>query len=76
MPNPFTDPMVEVKLRNDPKTSGYLDDPEFMAKLKSLQMNPQSLMQHMQDKRVMDALGVLLGIDLQAMGKGAGELGW
>ena len=30
-------------------------------------------MQHMQDPRVMDALGVLMGVDISTMGGGAGE---
>ena len=57
-----------------------------MTKLRSLQLNPQNLMHHMQDPRVMDALGVLLGVDLNVMKpeasgggawvEGGGREGW
>ncbi len=74
VPNPFTDPSVEAKLRAHPKTSGYMEDPDFLRKLQSLRLNPNTLVQYMQDPRVMQALGVLMGIDLSTMeGGAAGE---
>ncbi len=76
MANPFTGPAVEAKLRAHPKTKDYMDDPEFLTKLQSLKLNPNTLMLHMKDPRVMNALGVLMGVDLSMMdGGGAGEGG-
>ncbi len=68
VPNPFAGPSVEAKLRSSPKTSAYMNDPSFMTTLRSLQANPNNLMKHMQDSRVMEALGVLLGVDIGSMG--------
>lgn len=69
MVNPFAGPGVEAKLRASPKTSAYMNNPTFMAALRSLQADPKNLVQYMQDPRIMDALGVLLGVDLTTVGK-------
>ncbi|XP_018334472.1 stress-induced-phosphoprotein 1 [Agrilus planipennis] len=62
--NPFAGPEVIMKLRSDPRTRGYLDDPSYMALLQQLQANPNALAQNFQDPRVLTTLGVLMGIDL------------
>lgn len=61
---------MDERLRRDPKTSAYMNDPDFVRKLQQLKMNPNSLLQHMQDSRIMDALSVLLGVDIKSMGAG------
>ena len=43
MANPFTTPDLFVKLRADPRTRAYLDDPEYVKLIQDLQTNPQSL---------------------------------
>ncbi|CAG9861954.1 unnamed protein product [Phyllotreta striolata] len=63
MPNPFSGPDVLFKLRNDPRTKAFLDDPEYLALLAQLQSNPQSLGSHLQDSRVLTTLSVLIGMD-------------
>lgn len=42
-PNPFTGPDVFIKLRNNPKTKAYLDDPEYLKILNDLRNNPKAL---------------------------------
>lgn len=42
-PNPFNSPDVMVKLRNDPRTKPYLDDPTYLNLLNELQNNPKAL---------------------------------
>lgn len=42
-PNPFSGPDVMVKLRNDPRTKPYLDDPEYLNLLNELRNNPKAL---------------------------------
>ncbi len=75
--NPFRDPKAEEKLRNHPKTKGYMDDPEFRMKFYLLQQDPKNLMSLMNDQKIVDAVGALLGVDLTAMGGGgAGEWVW
>ena len=73
MPNPFTDPMAEFKLRANPKTRPYLDDPDFVAKFYQLKKNPQSMMSMMGDKRIMEAICAILEVDLTNMGGRKGK---
>lgn len=73
MVNPFSDPMAEFKLRSNPKTKTYLDDPDFVAKFKQLQKDPKSLVPLMGDKRIVDAVGAILGVNLSTMSAGEGE---
>lgn len=62
-PNPFASAEVLNKLRNDPRTRQYLDDPDFLRTLRELQQNPQSLTTKLNDPKVMEALGVIIGLD-------------
>ena len=67
----FSDPNMIQKLAQNPKTSKYLADPSFMQKLQQLSKNPSDMGAAMQDPRLLEVMGVLLGIDLQ-MGGGPG----
>ncbi|KAK5094633.1 Hsp90 cochaperone [Lithohypha guttulata] len=67
----FSDPQMLQKLAANPKTSKYLADPGFMQKLQNLQKNPNDMSAMMSDPRLLEVMGVMLGIDLSAMG-GAG----
>jgi len=69
MANPFCDPMAETKLRNHPKTSGFMDDKTFQSKFRLLQQDPKNLMSMLSDPQVVEAMGVLYGVDLSSMGK-------
>ena len=64
----FNDPQLFQKLAANPKTSGLLGDPQFMAKLQRLQKNPSAMAQEMQDPRVLQVMSVLLGIDINMGG--------
>lgn len=44
--NPFSSPDLFVKLRADPRTKAYLDDPEYVKLLQELQNNPNNLGKH------------------------------
>ena len=76
----FNDPQLIQKLASNPKTSGYLADPQFMAKLQRLAKNPQEMGQELGDPRFLQVMGVLLGVDMQlgnpdAAGAGASASG-
>lgn len=60
--NPFNSPDIFLKLASDPRTKGYLSDPEYMKLLQELRTNPQSLSINLQDTRVLTTLSVLLGM--------------
>lgn len=58
----FDDPNLLQKLANNPKTSSFLSDPTFMAKLQTVKSNPQELFS---DPRMLTVMGVLMGVDLE-----------
>ncbi|PLB37666.1 Hsp90 cochaperone STI1 [Aspergillus candidus] len=60
----FNDPQLFQKLASNPKTSALLADGEFMAKLKRVQQDPQSVGAEIQDPRFLQVMSVLLGIDM------------
>jgi stress-induced-phosphoprotein 1 len=70
----FNDPQLYQKLANNPKTASLLADPTFMAKLQSVQKNPNSMMDEMRDPRFLQVMSVLLGIDM-SFGAPPGEGG-
>jgi len=43
MANPFVTPDLFDKLRSDPRTRAYLDDPDYVKLVQDLQSNPNSL---------------------------------
>jgi stress-induced-phosphoprotein 1 len=62
--NMFSDPKLYEKLAANPKTSGYLADPQFMAKLQQMAKNPNSMGEALGDPRFLQVMSVLLGVDM------------
>jgi len=62
--NQLSDPAVLQKLMNNPKTRSYFDDPSFVAKLQSIQKNPRNLQELFSDPRMIQVLGVVMGVDM------------
>lgn len=71
--NLFNDPQLIQKLASNPKTASLLADREFMNKLQQVKSNPQGMGEMLQDPRMLQVMSVLLGIDMQFGGPGAGE---
>lgn len=69
----FQDPQLFAKLSANPKTAPLLADPSFMTKLKQIQANPNEAMTAFQDPRMIQVMGVLMGIDLQAFERPEGS---
>ncbi|KAG6026436.1 hypothetical protein E4U19_002648 [Claviceps sp. Clav32 group G5] len=61
----FNDPNMIQKLANNPKTSAYLADPSFMAKLQQMQRNPGMSQDLFSDPRMIQVLGVMMGVDME-----------
>jgi len=61
----FSDPNLIQKLGKNPKTSAYLADPSFMAKLQAMQANPKNAQDLFSDPRMIQVLGVLMGVDME-----------
>ncbi|KAI8957606.1 hypothetical protein F5Y11DRAFT_339069 [Daldinia sp. FL1419] len=64
----FNDPNLLQKLMSNPKTSGFFADPSFMAKIQAIQKNPQNTQDLFSDPRMIQVLGVLMGIDMHMGG--------
>lgn len=60
----FNDPQLLQKLAANPKTSSYLSDPSFMAKIQQLQKNPQMTPDMFSDPRMIQVLGVAMGVEM------------
>jgi stress-induced-phosphoprotein 1 len=74
--NMFNDPQLIAKLATNPKTSHLLADSDFMAKLQRIRTNPNEIGKELGDPRLLQVVGVLLGIDMQFGGPpGAGADG-
>ncbi|KAM0254281.1 hypothetical protein ACHAQJ_006921 [Trichoderma viride] len=63
--NMFKDPNMIQKLASNPKTSAYLADPAFMAKLQQIQQNPLNSQDLFSDPRMIQVLGVMMGVDME-----------
>ncbi|KAL7908567.1 hypothetical protein GGI35DRAFT_451511 [Trichoderma velutinum] len=63
--NMFKDPNLIQKLASNPKTSGFLADPTFMARLQQIQQNPLNSQDLFSDPRMIQVLGVLMGVDME-----------
>lgn len=61
----FNDPNLIQKLANNPKTSAFLADPTFMAKLQQMQQNSGNPQDLFSDPRMIQVLGVLMGVDME-----------
>lgn len=71
----FSDPNIVSKLQNNPKTAEFMKDPAFAAKIAALknsggQPDVQSLFG---DTRMLTVLGVLMGVDIDAMERPEGS---
>ena len=64
--NLFGDNLIQNIMLN-PKTRGYLNDAEFMAKIRKLQTDPNSLTEMISDPRIMEVLGMSLGVGGRGM---------
>ncbi|KAI1500233.1 hypothetical protein F5X99DRAFT_386895 [Biscogniauxia marginata] len=60
----FSDPNLLDKLMKNPKTSGYFADPTFIAKIQAIQKNPQNTQELFSDPRMIQVLGVAMGVDM------------
>lgn len=61
--NPFNRPDLLVKLANDPRTKGFMQDPEYLLLLDTLRNNPGATAQMLYDKRIAITLSVLMDMD-------------
>ncbi|XP_042485087.1 hsp70-Hsp90 organizing protein 3-like [Macadamia integrifolia] len=63
--NMFQGPELWAKLTADPTTRGYLQQPDFLNMIQDVQRNPNNINMYLKDQRMMQALGVLLNINMR-----------
>lgn len=66
MGNLFKDPQMFDKLSRNPMTEEFLHDPAFVQHLKDLQSGKANPMEAMQDARMIQVMGALIGVDMKA----------
>jgi stress-induced-phosphoprotein 1 len=64
-------PDVWVKIQSDPRTRPFLQQPDFVAMINDAQKNPSNVSRYINDPRMMQVIGVLLGVNLQTAEPGA-----
>ncbi|CCM04028.1 uncharacterized protein FIBRA_06185 [Fibroporia radiculosa] len=69
----FGDPNLIGKLAASPRTQKHLADPSFVQQLQFIQKNPGLAQSALQDPRMIDVLGVLMGIDMQGFTREEGS---
>jgi len=62
-------PDMWAKISSNPKLAPYLADASFVATLKAIQADPNSLSQHMKDPRVLEVFASLMGLNMQMPGQ-------
>ncbi|KAG5644921.1 hypothetical protein DXG03_007386 [Asterophora parasitica] len=71
--NLFSDPNLLAKLAANPKTQKHLADPAFVQKIRLYQTNPALAQTAFDDPRMIDVMGVALGIDMQGFSRPEGS---
>lgn len=69
--NPFASafgPDMFAKIATNPRISSYLSDPSFLQKMQEIQSDPSKISAHLQDPRVMNVFGELMGLNLSTTG--------
>ncbi|QRV72649.1 stress-induced-phosphoprotein 1 [Ceratobasidium sp. AG-Ba] len=69
----FSDPNMFGKLAANPKTAPLLSDQNFVNQLKMMQANPRLAGSSFNDPRMIQVLGVLMGIDMQGFTRPEGS---
>ncbi|KAJ6627400.1 activator of Hsp70 and Hsp90 chaperone [Mycena sp. CBHHK59/15] len=69
----FSDPNLFGKLAANPRTQKHLADPTFVQKARTRASNPVLADSAMQDPRMIDVIGALMGIDMQGFSRPEGS---
>ncbi|CAI8016090.1 Hsp70-Hsp90 organizing protein 3 [Geodia barretti] len=66
--NPFCAADTMDRLRASSTTKAFMEDAAFVSKLEELRAEPNKLMRHMEDERIVTALAVLMNINFPTPG--------
>merc|ERR1719231_1282344 len=73
--NVFSSPDVISKIVSNPQTAQFMADPSFMMKIQELQRDPSAISKHMQDPRILQVMGMLMGVNIQSPDTMGSEFG-
>ena len=73
--NVFSSPDVISKIVSNPQTAPFLSDPSFMMKIQEIQRDPAAIGKHMQDPRILQVMGMLMGVNIQTPDSMGGDFG-
>jgi len=69
----FAAPDALARLAANPKTVGFLTQPDFMAKLEEIRRDPSAVGTHFMDQRIMQSMTVLMGLPSGGGGDGPND---
>uniref|UniRef100_A0A7R9XLY5 STI1 domain-containing protein n=1 Tax=Polyblepharides amylifera TaxID=1486889 RepID=A0A7R9XLY5_9CHLO len=64
--NMFSGADIWAKLAANPNTRAYLQQPDFVQMINNVQANPGLVSNYLQDPRMMQVMGALLGVNMQS----------
>merc|ERR1719238_2593573 len=73
--NVFSSPDVISKIVSNPQTAQFMADPTFMMKIQEIQRDPSAISKHMQDPRILQVMGMLMGVNIQTPDSMGAEFG-
>ena len=62
--NVFSSPDVISRIASNPQTASFLADPSFMMKIQEIQRDSSAIQKHMQDPRILQTMGMLMGVNI------------
>jgi len=71
----FAAPDVISKIVSNPQTAPFMADPSFMMKIQEIQRDPSAISQHMSDPRILQVMGMLMGVNIQTPDSMGAEMG-
>ena len=64
--NMFKGPELWGKIASNPQTAAYLQQPDFVQMLQNVQSNPSTVSNYLQDPRMMQVFGMMLGVNVMS----------
>jgi stress-induced-phosphoprotein 1 len=71
----FKGPEIWGKIASNPSTAPYLNQPDFVQMLQTVQSNPSTVQNYLQDPRMMNVFGMMLGVNVMSGEQAASQFG-
>ena len=67
----FSSPDIWGKIAGNAQTAAYLQQPDYVAMIQEVQKNPSAVNKYMRDNRLLQTMGVIMGLDIHTPGNEA-----